>query len=450
MWGEECAGSTLLRGEAPPQADSARPADAALHDLQSRLARDLDDALLLQQASTRLIEADDVDRVHEQLLDAAVSIMHADFGTVQVLDAALGVLRLLTSKGFEPGAVAAWAQVGTDSANACAAALRQGTRIVVRDVEDWAPLSGTAELEHMRQCGVRSVQSTPLRARDGRLVGMLSTQWRVPRVPTQRELRLFDVIARQAADLIERRRSEERLRESEVRLRLLIESVAQAVWETDAAGIVQLDSPSWRRYTGQSLQQWLGGGWIDAIHPEDRQFACRNWTESVRERRNVDAEFRLQHADGTWRWTNVKAMPLFGADGSVLKCIGMNIDVSERKNAELALRDVDRRKTEFLATLAHELRNPLAPLRHGIQISRLTGDHDSRRECCSAASTPSVAASRRSGRYCGSSGSMRRSTSSAITIGSCRSSRTRCPTRPSTPRPGRASWCTTSAPRTSP
>ena len=65
--------------------------------------------------------------------------------------------------------------------------------------------------------------------------------------------------------------------------RLLIERWAQAVWETDPDGIVIADSPSWRAYTGQTLQEWLGYGWLEAIHPDDRPYAERQWWEATAE-----------------------------------------------------------------------------------------------------------------------------------------------------------------------
>lgn len=85
----------------------------------------------------------------------------------------------------------------------------------------------------------------------------------------------------------------------------------------------------------------------------------------------LDIEYRIVASDGKVCWSNCRAAPLFGADGSVRKWVGMNIDITERKQAEEALRDADRRKDEFLAILAHELRNPLAPLRTGLEIMRL-------------------------------------------------------------------------------
>src|SRR5438128_1217422 len=85
----------------------------------------------------------------------------------------------------------------------------------------------------------------------------------------------------------------------------LVESFAQAVWETDADGQVMTDSPSWRAYTGQSMEQWLGEGWVGAVHPDDQAYALHQWQEAVRCQTPVNAEFRLRSPDGSWRWTNV-------------------------------------------------------------------------------------------------------------------------------------------------
>jgi PAS domain S-box-containing protein len=144
-------------------------------------------------------------------------------------------------------------------------------------------------------------------------------------------------------DLTARREAEERLQESEERFRSLVESWAQAVWETDAEGRVITDSPSWRTYTGQSLEEWLGTGWANAIHPDDRAGLEQQWCEAVRERRPLNTEARLRRAEGGWRWTDVHAAPLLGPDGTVRKWVGMNIDITERKEAEEALRASEER-----------------------------------------------------------------------------------------------------------
>ncbi|MCC2976585.1 PAS domain S-box protein [Sphingomonas sp. PL-96] len=133
------------------------------------------------------------------------------------------------------------------------------------------------------------------------------------------------------------------IRESEARHRLLVDVWAQAVWETDAAGVVVTDSPSWRTYTGQTREEWLGYGWLDAIHPDDRAYAEQQWRGAIAARKPVDAEFRLRAPGGGWRWTNVRAAPLLDADGSIEKWLGLNIDIDDRKQAEAALRESEER-----------------------------------------------------------------------------------------------------------
>lgn len=137
--------------------------------------------------------------------------------------------------------------------------------------------------------------------------------------------------------------AERDIRTSETRHRLLIESWAQAVWETDSAGVVAADSPSWRAYTGQTLEEWLGYGWLNAIHPDDCAYAKQQWQEAVAARGLVNAEFRLRTPDAGWRWTNVRAAPVLSAEGGIEKWVGMNIDIDAHKQAEEALRESEER-----------------------------------------------------------------------------------------------------------
>lgn len=156
----------------------------------------------------------------------------------------------------------------------------------------------------------------------------------------------------------------------DARHRLLIGSWAQAVWETDGAGVVVTDSPSWRAYTGQTLEQWLGYGWLDAIHPDDRSYAEQQWRDAVAARRLVDAEFRLRAPDGGWRWTNVRAAPVIDAEGRVEKWLGLNIDIDDRKRAEQALRESEARYHQLFVSTDSRRRQAEAALSESEQ--RLT------------------------------------------------------------------------------
>lgn len=144
-------------------------------------------------------------------------------------------------------------------------------------------------------------------------------------------------------DITESREAEAALRASEERFQTLVRGFAQAIWEANPDGSTHTDSPSWRRFTGQSTGEFLGHGWINAVHPDDRHYLLRHWHEASNSGMPVNAEYRVRQADGSWRWTNVRAAPLRNPDGSVARWIGMNIDVDARRQAEAALRESQRR-----------------------------------------------------------------------------------------------------------
>jgi PAS domain S-box-containing protein len=144
-------------------------------------------------------------------------------------------------------------------------------------------------------------------------------------------------------DISELKDAEARLAESEERFRALVEGFGQAVWETDADGNFVLPSPSWCAYTGQCESASLAMGWLDAVHPDDRGYVQREWRSALTMRRGINMEFRVHVATGGWRWTNVRAAPLFNPDRSLRKWFGMNIDIDERRRTQAALAESERR-----------------------------------------------------------------------------------------------------------
>ncbi|MEQ8155080.1 MAG: ATP-binding protein [Clostridiaceae bacterium] len=119
---------------------------------------------------------------------------------------------------------------------------------------------------------------------------------------------------------------------------VLTNSIVQAIWETDADGLAINDWPSWRAYTGQTYDEMTGYGWFNAIHQDDRAYAERQWKDAVAASKNVNAEFRIKGPNGEWRWTNIISSPIRDCGGNIKKWVGINIDISERKHAEEALR----------------------------------------------------------------------------------------------------------------
>jgi PAS domain S-box-containing protein len=148
------------------------------------------------------------------------------------------------------------------------------------------------------------------------------------------------------------------------------------VWVTESDGRCSFLSKSWYEFTGQTPETGLGLGWVDALHPDDRAMARDTFIAANARQETFRVEYRLRRQDGQYRWAIDAAAPRLAPDGRYLGYIGSVIDITERKQAEQALQDADRRKDEFLATLAHELRNPLAPIRSGLELMKLAGnDH---------------------------------------------------------------------------
>jgi PAS domain S-box-containing protein len=123
--------------------------------------------------------------------------------------------------------------------------------------------------------------------------------------------------------------------DNEARFCALVEASAQIVWATDADGLIVEDSPSWRTYTGQTFDEWRTSGWLDCVHPDDRESAEGSWQEAVRNRRPFYHEYRIRHVSGEWRWTAGGAVPLVAPDGKTTGWVGMNTDITERKNVEM-------------------------------------------------------------------------------------------------------------------
>src|SRR5512143_1177418 len=188
---------------------AAENLNAGLRESERRLEVALAASQQLQSASALLIERGSDDAVYQKLVESAVAIMRSDMGSMQAVDEENDVLRLVACHGFDPAFMTTFAVVGHETKTSCAWARRLGQRVVVPDVEAWEVTADSPDLADLLRMGIRSVQSTPLVSRGGRLVGVISTHWRAPHTPAEADLRSLDVLARQAADLIERKAAEE-------------------------------------------------------------------------------------------------------------------------------------------------------------------------------------------------------------------------------------------------
>jgi len=184
--------------------------------LGDALNREVTGTQLLRSLSVGLIGEGDVDELFQKIIESAKQIMHSQFASLQRLEPN-GELHLLAWSGFHPESARHWQTISTDSVTSCAETSRALVRSTIADAEKAPELRGTQDLEEFRRSGIRSMQSTPLISRNGKQVGVVSTHWSDVHVPGEGELRLFDVLARQAADLIERTNTEAVLRDADRR-----------------------------------------------------------------------------------------------------------------------------------------------------------------------------------------------------------------------------------------
>lgn len=323
-----------------------KKAEESLRESQARLAAELADTKLLQEISAQLIEEGHEDALYAKIVDATASIMGSDFATMQMLypkRGPKGELRLLASRGLPPEGAKIWEWVRSDTDSTCGQALRAGKRAIAANIEECDFLAGTVGVAALLDAGIRAAQSTPLYSRSGRMLGMISSHWRQPHTPTERDLRLLDILARQAADLIERKQAEQALRESERRLHEIFEALPAAVYTTDADGRITFFNQAAAEFSGRVPQlgndswcvTWKMYNTDGTPLPHDQ---CP-MAVALREKRCVrGCEAVAERPDGERRVFEPYPTPLFDASGGLSGAVNMLVDITARKRAEEKLR----------------------------------------------------------------------------------------------------------------
>jgi len=144
-------------------------------------------------------------------------------------------------------------------------------------------------------------------------------------------------------DITERRHAEESLRQNEERYRSLAVATAQIVWTTNPQGQVTEDLPLWRTFTGQSEEEIKGKGWLNALHPDDRERVWDTWVHAVTTRSVYTIAYRVRRYDGEYRYFGVRGAPVLDQERRVREWIGTCNDITERKLVEEALRESEER-----------------------------------------------------------------------------------------------------------
>ncbi len=172
-------------------------------------------------------------------------------------------------------------------------------------------------------------------------------------------------------DLGARVRAERALQESEARFRTIANAMPQMVWSTTAQGVHDYFNERWYDFTGMPAGTGDSAAWLEVHHPDDREQTQQAWQHSLAHGEPYELETRLRHRSGEYRWVLGRALPARGEEGEILRWMGTCTDIQDQKRAQEELLESNRRKDEFLAMLAHELRNPLAPISTAAHLLRL-------------------------------------------------------------------------------
>ena len=143
-------------------------------------------------------------------------------------------------------------------------------------------------------------------------------------------------------NIAERRAAEKSLVEAEARYRALIEATSTTVWHASPEGALSFVGEKWTEVSGQTVEEILKWGWLEAIHPDDRERTIEVWQTALANKSLYETEFRVLTVTGEYRWFAVNAVPIFNTDGSVREWVGLNTDINERKNSEMLLRESER------------------------------------------------------------------------------------------------------------
>lgn len=183
------------------------------------------------------------------------------------------------------------------------------------------------------------------------------------------QLDVTDLVKAQAAE-----------RESAAMLRSLVDNISQLAWMTDPSGATTWYNRRWYEYTGAAEGEMKGWGWRAVQHPDHVDRVVSKFRRHVATGEPWEDTFPLRGQDGRYRWFLSRAFPIHDRIGHVLSWFGTNTDITAQRQAEEALREADQRKDEFIAVLAHELRNPLAPVRSAVEILKRVGPTEPRIE----------------------------------------------------------------------
>jgi PAS domain S-box-containing protein len=310
---------------------------AELVAVKDELAAEQEAMTRLHEFGTRVLAITELQPLLEEVLRAAIAVQSADFGTIHLYNPKSQALEIVAQRGFRQDFPDDFSSAREGEA-ASGRAISRGERVIIEDILT------DADFEQLRpiaaSVGFRAVQSTPLFSRNGEPLGMISTHFREPHRPSERDLRLTDLYARQAVEMIERKHGEAALVESVERFRHLTDGLKDyAAFTLDPDGRVITWNSGAERIKGYSTQEILGRHISLFYEPGDIELKKPDQALSVAaiEGRFEDEGWRVQK-DGSRFWAGVVLTALKDDTGRVRGFAAVTRDLTERRRAEEELR----------------------------------------------------------------------------------------------------------------
>ena len=328
-------------------------------------------ALLLKLTDALLTGRHDEASLGRLVFETIGPALNADFGFNYRLDPTSRTLTLVASVGVPASLRDGVRQLALDQAFCGAVAASEQPLMADTECIETDPRG-----KFVRSFGVSAYACHPLRSPNGGVLGTLSFGSTRRSHFTDEDVAFLQTVSHFVALAWERRRVQEALESSEERFRTVANAAPAIVYVCSPGGEITFVNEKWFEFAGPAGDGIFGNGWTGFIHPDDLGPVAARWAHCCATGEAFDGEVRYRRADGAYRWHMFRVLPERGPDGTIRAWYGCSVDAHEAKLAEEALRATDRQKDEFIALLAHELRNPLAPIRSsmGVMRARSTGD----------------------------------------------------------------------------
>lgn len=288
--------------------------------------------LELNDAIRDLTDAGDIAQASAQVLAKTMGVSRAGYGTVDTVAETITIARDFNQPGVSSIAgVLSFRDYGSYIED-----IKRGETVAIDDVARDPRTADTAEA--LRAISAGSFVNMPL-MEQGRVVAMVFVNHATPRHYSDSDLRLMREVAERVRTATERARSEAALRDSEAQFRVFAQSTPIQIWASWPDGSLYWFNPQVYAYMGAKPGELDGpDGWLERLHPDDRDEAVKAWTDAMASGQVYEAEFRMRRHDGVYRAFRIRAEPVHDEDGRITRWVGTSADIEDfrRQSAELA------------------------------------------------------------------------------------------------------------------